>query len=170
MRRRLAYLAVWAVATFTTIGVSYWGIQSVLVAASPQRSAPLSAAKLRHAAPSPSPSLSPSPSPSPTPSPTPKRKPSPKPSVTPGWVRTPDARGGTALTRVFTLQGGQVTVFCDRGDVHLVDVKPARGFGQSQNRRSPDSLQVNLTSEKHISRLWVIWRNDSCYAEISESV
>lgn len=174
MRRRLTYLAVWALATATTIGVSYWGIRSVLVAASPQRSAPLSAAELRHAAPSPSPSPSPSSSPSPSPSPTrsPTRSPTQppaRPTPTPGWVTTPDARGGTALVRTFVLQGGQVTVFCSRGDVHVTTVTAARGFTQSETRFSPDSLRVNLSSDKHISRLWVTWRN-SCYSEITESV
>jgi hypothetical protein len=174
MRRRLTYFAVWAFATAATIGVSYWGIQSVLVAASPQRPTPLSAADLRHAAPSPSPSSSPSPSPSPSPSltrssPPPPKPSSPKASVTPGWVSTPDTRGGTALVRAFTLQGGQVTVFCNRGDVHVVDATAARGFVKSETRQSPDSLRVNFTGDRHISRLLVMWRN-SCYSEISESV
>jgi hypothetical protein len=169
MRRRLIYLAVWALATAATIGVSYWGIRSVLVAGSPERSTPLSAAELRHAAPSPSPSPSLSPTPSPTPSRTPSSPP-PKPSVTPGWVSTPDTRGGTALVRNFTVQGGLVTVFCNRGDVHVVGVKAARGFIESETRDLPDSLRINFTSTKHISRLWVTWRNSACYSEITESV
>jgi hypothetical protein len=174
MRRRLRYLAVWALATATTIGVSYWGIRSVLVAAAPERSAPLSAAELRHAAPSPTESPSPPPSPSPKPSPSPAAPTSPPPaprsaSPTPGWVSTPDARGGDALVRAFSLEGGQVTVFCNRGDVHVIGFTPAKGFTQSETRFSPDSLRINFSSEKHISRLWVTWRN-SCYAEITESV
>jgi hypothetical protein len=166
MRRRLTYLAVWALATAITIGVSYWGIRSVLVAASPQGSAPLSAAELRHAAPSPSPSPSASPSPSP-----PARSPTPpaKPSPTPGWVNTPDPRGGSGLVRTFVLVGGEVTVFCTRGDVHVTGITPAKGFTQSETRFSPDSLRINLSGDKHISRLWVTWRN-SCYSEITESV
>jgi hypothetical protein len=168
MRRRLTYLGVWVLATLATIGVSYWGIRSVTAAAPPQRSTPLSAAELRHAAPSPTPSPSPSESPSPSPSPSPTPKP-PNPSVTPGWVSTPNADGGTALVRTFSLQGGQVTVFCARGDVHVVDTDAVKGFTESENRLSPDSLRINFISDQHISRLWVTWRN-SCYAEITESV
>jgi hypothetical protein len=173
MRRRLRYVAVWALATAITIGVSYWGIRSVLVAAGPERSAPLSAAELRHAAPSPTDSPAPPPLPSPTPSPTapaaPPSPPAPSLSPTPGWVTTPDARGGEALVRAFSLEGGQVSVFCNRGDVHVTGITPAKGFTQSETRFSPDSLRVNFSSERHISRLWVTWRN-SCYAEITESV
>jgi hypothetical protein len=173
MRRRLRYLAVWALATATTIGVSYWGIQSVLVAAAPARSRPLSAAELRHAAPSStdpaSPSALPSPSPPPPASPTAPAVPPPNAAPTPGWVSTPDARGGTALARAFSLQGGQVTVFCNRGDVHVIGFTPAKGFTESETRFAPDSLRINFSSEKHISRLWVTWRN-SCYSEITESV
>lgn len=163
MRRRLTYVVVWAVATASTIGVSYWGIRSVLDSAGPERSAPLSAAELRRAAPSPTPSPSPSLSPSPSPSPPPPAPPSDSP--TPEWVRAPS---GPGQTRVFPLEGGTVTMFCNRGDVHVTGFTPVKGFTQSERRFSPDSLQVSFSSDRHISRVWVTWRN-TCYAEVTES-
>jgi hypothetical protein len=172
MRRRLRYLAVWAVATATTIGVSYWGIRSVLVATGPERSGPLSAADLRHAAPSPTDSPFPPAQSPPGPAQSPAGVPAPPTAgvaPTPGWLSTPDARGGTALVRTFSLLGGQVTVFCNGGDVHVTGFTPAKGFTQSETRFSPDSLRINFSSGTHISRVWVTWRN-SCYAETTESV
>lgn len=175
MRRRLIYLAAWAFATAITIGISYSGIRSVLVAAPEGDAKPLSAADLRRAAPSPSapasPSATPSLSPTPSASPSPSATVSPRPatSPTPGWEKTPDGQGGTASTRIFTLQGGEVSFYCARGNVKVAAMTPKAGFTGSETRWSPDSDRVSFYTDKHVSRVWVTWR-DGCYAEITESV
>jgi hypothetical protein len=84
-------------------------------------------------------------------------------------VSTPDVRGGTGLVRVFMVQGGQVTVFCNRGDVRVTGLTPAKGFTKSEARDSPESVRITFTSDKHISRVWVTWR-EGCYGETTESV
>src|SRR6266487_3097261 len=58
VHRRLAYLLAWAVAASVTVGAAWLGIRSVLVAAAPTRTVPLSAVGLRKVAP-----LTPSPAP-----------------------------------------------------------------------------------------------------------
>ena len=170
MRRRLAYLLVWTLATTATVSASWLGIQSVLAAAAPSRTQPLSAAELREAAPrqaSPSPTLPPSPPPSPSPSP----RPSPTPSVTPAgqWTALSDGRGGTGYRRTFRMRGGEVTVWCAHGDVRALTVKPAQGYTVNRDQMNSENLLVSLQSRRHTSRVYVSWR-DGPYAELTESV
>src|SRR5689334_11451699 len=51
VHRRLAYLLAWAVAATVTVSIAWLGIRSVLVAAAPTRTVPLSAVQLRRVAP-----------------------------------------------------------------------------------------------------------------------
>jgi hypothetical protein len=90
-------------------------------------------------------------------------------SPTPGWEKTPDGQGGTASTRTFSLQGGEVSFYCARGNVKVASMTPKSGFTGSETRWSPDSDRVSFYTDKHVSRVWVTWR-DGCYAEITESV
>jgi hypothetical protein len=166
VRRRLAYLLVWTLATTATVSASWLGVRSVLATAAPSRTQPLSAAELRDAAPA-----KPSPTPSPTPaaSPSPPRPRAPTPTPTGQWTAAPDGRGGTAYRRTFRLRGGEVTVWCARGDVRLLGAKPAQGYEVDRDLMNPENLLVTLRSRQHTSRVFVSWR-DGPYAELTESV
>ena len=169
MRRRLSYLAVWALATATTIGVSYWAIRPVLVAASSEVRAAVRGRRTagRRAVAVPAPSLSPSPSPSPSPprSPRHRRRSCRRPRV---GCATPDATGGTAGTHVRAAGRAGDSVLqpgATYGDRH----HPANGFTSPRRRLSPDSAvvyllrgQVHLAVVGHLA--------NSCYSEITESV
>lgn len=177
MPRRFAYVLAWAVATAVAVSGSWVGIRSVLVAATLDRPAPLSAAQLRQAvpttaapSPSPSPSPRPSPSPSPSPSPEPPRDPEPTADLTPGWESVTDDEGREGFRRVFVLRGGEVTFFASRAEVDIVSVDVEPGFEEDTTRWSRTSLLISLESEEHTSRVWVTWRDGAPYAEVTETV
>jgi hypothetical protein len=174
VRRRLAYVLVWTLATTVTVGASWLGIRSVLVAAAPSRSMPLSAADLRRAAPTPAattpsaPSTEASQSPSASPAASPSTSPSASPSAD-GWRRVRDGSGGTAYERTFQLRGGVVTLQVAAGEARVVAADPRPGYNISSQRIDAESVLVSFLSAKHTSRLFGAWR-DAPYAEITESV
>jgi hypothetical protein len=169
--RRLAYLIAWAVATAVTVGVAWLGIRSVLVAAAPDRIAPLSAADLREAAPKAAPTPAPVPSLSPSPTPPvsvavgPTAKPTPTPSET--WTPVPDGKGGTAYRRTFRTSGGDVVVLSARGDVKIESTKPKSGFTVNVARQSAESVVVSFFGTRKATRIWARWMNGP-YAEVAE--
>ncbi len=151
MRRRLAYLLAWTVATTVTVGASWLGIRSVLDAAAPSRSMPLSAADLRRAAPTsapPPPTSTPAGAGSPTPTPpaNPSGSPATTPSATPtadGWRRV---SGGTAFERTFRLRGGVVTLRVAAGDVQVVDADPGPGYAVATQRLDAQAVLISFMS------------------------
>jgi hypothetical protein len=170
----LAYVLVWFVATTITVSGSWLGIRSMLQAGSPQRSAPLSAADLRQAAPTtaaPSPSPTPSPSPSPKPTRSPSKSPRaarPSPSQTPGWVRVADEPDGGTFQRRFRVTGGEAVVVVSAEETRVVSVRPARNF-RAQVDEGQGAIRISFLSERRVSRVLFLWR-DGPYAEVSESV
>ena len=178
MPRRFAYVLAWAVATAIAVSGSWVGIRSVLVAATLDRPAPLSAAQLRQAAPtSAAPSPSPSPSPSPRPSPSPSPSPAPPPpdpeptaDLTPGWEAVTDDEGREGFQRVFVLRGGEVVFFASSTEVRIVSADVEQGFDDDTTRWSRTSVLISLESEEHTSRVWVNWRDGAPYAEVTETV
>jgi hypothetical protein len=173
--RRFAYFLAWVVAATLMVGASWLGISSVLSAASPTRTRPLSAAELRQAAPTPtvpSPSPTPSPTPSRTPpaSPTPTAKPTPSASPSAGstdWVAEPDGHGGTAYRRTFKAQGGEATIWFARNEVRVLSATAKAGFAIDVDQPAPDSATVTFFSSRHRSRILAAWRNGP-FAEVSE--
>ncbi len=168
MRRRLGYLLAWATATAVAVAGSWVGLQPLLDAAAAQRPPSLSASQLREAVESPTPapqatSASPPP-PTPTAAPTPPPA-TPSAVVGDGWQ---EVRGGRAVQRTFSLQGGEVVVRVSHARVDVVSHTPHQGYEVSINRWARDSVVVSLESPEHTSRLWVMWR-DGPYAEITES-
>jgi hypothetical protein len=169
VRRRLAYLLAWAVATSVTAAVAWLGIRSVLVAAAPS---PLSAANLRlvaptSAEPSPSDPPTPTPSPSPTPVTTPTLVASPTPSST--WTPSPDGQGGTGYKRTFRTIGGDVSFWVARGVAQVLSSSPKPGYTVNVTRYDADSVLVSFFNNHKVSRVWARWWNGP-YAEITESV
>jgi hypothetical protein len=171
MPRRLWYLIAWTVATAVTVGVSWLGIRSVLVAAAPNRTTPLSAAELRLVAPSPSAEPSPSPSPTPSPSPSPPTSPSPSHSPSPSevWAPSPDGQGGTGYKRTFHTAGGDISFWVARGTVQVLSVNPKQGYTTNVTRYASDSVMVSLFGNRKTSRVLARWTNGP-YAEVTESV
>jgi hypothetical protein len=172
VRRPVAYLVAWVVATAVTVGLSSLGIRSVLVAAAPSRTRPLSAAELRLVAPTSAAAL-PSPTPSPTPSPSPSSSPSASPSLRPSpsdtWAPSPDGQGGTGFKRTFHTTGGDATFWCAKGVAQVLSVIPKPGYAVNVTREGPESVLVSFTNNRKISRILARWWNGP-YAEISESV
>jgi hypothetical protein len=178
--RRLGYLIAWGLATALSVGVSWLGISSVLSAAAPARTAPLSAAELRRAAPTPPAAPAPTTlATRPAPSSAPIRSPStatrsrPAPSGSPspagtGWFTEPDGRGGTAFRRTFRLQGGEATIWFARGEVRVLSAVAATGYAIDIGRPALDTAAVVFFSSRHRSRIWATWRTGP-YAEITES-
>lgn len=164
VRRRIAYLAAWAVATAVTVTAAALGLRPVLIAAAATRTSPLSAVALRRAAPSPSPppaSASPSPSPSPV-APSSARPTSPVPPPAETW--TPAADG---FRRAFRTTGGDLVAVCAKGAVQVTEVTPHSGYTVSTSRNGPDSVTVTFTTNRHVSRLVIRWWNGP-YAEVTE--
>ncbi len=180
VRRRLAYLLIWTLATAATVGASWLGIRSVLQATAPQRTAPFSAAELRRMAPTTPPPLAstvappiiaptaslPAPA-STSPAPTPAVSASPSPGAT--WAAVPTGSGGPAYERTFVVRGGTVTLRVDQSEVRAVDAVAGSGFVVVHTRYDERSLLVSFLSAAHISRVFVTWR-DGPYAEVTESV
>lgn len=182
MPRGVAYLLAWSVATTLMVGASWLGINSVLSTGAPARTAPLSAAELRRAAPQPS--LTPPPSPTPvrrspatppgasssTPSSGPSRaaprSPAPSPEST-GWLAEADGRGGTAYRRTFRMQGGEATIWFARGEIRVLSTVARSGFAVDIERPALDSTTVTFYSSRHRSRIWATWRSGP-YAELNE--
>lgn len=174
VRRRLAYVVAWAVATSVTAGMAWLGIRSVLVAAAPS---PLSAANLRLVAPTsaePSPADPPSEPPSPSPSaaalPTTSATPPPhSPTPAETWSPAPDGQGGTGYKRTFHTNGGDVSFWVARGVAQVLSTSPKPGYTVNVNRYDADSVMVSFFDNHKVSRVWARWWNGP-YAEISESV
>jgi hypothetical protein len=180
VRRRFAYLIAWTLATTVTVGASWLGIRSVLDAAAPSRSMPLSAADLRRAAPTSVAPTAPLPtstpdgagSPAPTPSANASGSPAATPSATPtadGWRRVSGGSDGTAYERTFRLRGGVVTLRVAAGDVRVVAADPGPGYVVATQRLDAQSVLISFMSGEHTSRLFGAWR-DGPYAEVTESV
>ena len=168
MPRRLAYFLAWAVATAVTVGIAWLGIRSVLIAAAPTRTAPLSAAELRGIAPT-TPAAAPtsaSPSPSPPPSPSlitvPSKPPVPSPSET--WTSY-----NNGYKRAFHLVGGDVVAWTGHDDAQVLSMNPRTGYQVNVTRYANDSVMVSFFSNRRTSRVWVRWWSGP-YAEVTESV
>jgi hypothetical protein len=158
---RLIYPFAWAVATAVTATIAWSGIRSVLTAAAPERSAPLSVADLRAAAPH----VTAVPAPSPRPSPPPTLKAGPTP--TSSWSAVPDGTGGTAFRRLFHTAGGDVVVSSSPANVQIESAKPQAGYTVTENRQAGDSVIVSFVGPHHASRVWAQWNNGP-YAEVTE--
>src|SRR3954469_17481658 len=99
VHRRLAYLLAWAVAATVTVSISWLGIRSVLAAAAPTRTVPLSAVGLRKVAP-----LTGTP---PQNAPTrPDASAAPATSRSESWIQD-----GETFKRTFRTAGGEVSFF-----------------------------------------------------------
>jgi hypothetical protein len=186
VRRRLAYLVVWILATSVTMGASWLGLRSVLDAATPRRVIPLSATDLRR---TPPPSTPPAPGPPRT---TPPADPPPStltrpagnatmPSLTPTpsstpvdpsvslWVEVSGGLTGRGFQRTFHLEGGDATVFVNQWECRLVSGRAQPGFRLVSTRYDLRSILVSFVSSGHVSRVMVTWRNHP-YAEVTETV
>jgi hypothetical protein len=172
--RRLAYLFAWSVAATITVSVSWLGIRSVLAAAAPTRTVPLSAAELRRVAPiaPPAPSAAASPSaaaappsepvaPGPSSSAAPA---SPTASPTGGWQRD-----GEGFKRIFHTVGGDADFFMTKDAVQISSSTPKPGYTVNVTRYGVDSVMVSFFGNRKTSRVWVRWWNGP-YGETTESV
>jgi hypothetical protein len=157
--RRLAYLLAWAMAAAVTVSVAGFGIRSVLGAAVPTRTVPLSSLQLRRAAPLASPTV-----------PAPE-SPVGSQSIGSAVASSPGAwtKEGAGFSRVFHTIGGDVDVFTGTGAVQVVSNTPRPGYTVTVTRYAVDSVMVSFFSNRKTSRVWIRWWNGP-YAEVTESV
>ncbi len=161
VHRRLAYLLAWAVAASVTVGAAWLGIRSVLVAAAPTRTVPLSAVGLRKVAP-----LTPSPAPNAARPANPGSPGSATGAPQPAETWTKD---GDTFKRNFRTVGGDVSFFTGNGSVQVASSSPKQGYTVNVTRYAPDSVMVSFFGNRQTSRVWVRWW-DGPYAEVTESV
>jgi hypothetical protein len=60
-------------------------------------------------------------------------------------------------------------VWCARGDVRALSVRPAQGYTVDRDQMNNENLLVTFESRRHTSRVYAAWR-DGPYAELTESV
>jgi hypothetical protein len=159
VHRRLAYLLAWAVAATITVSIAWLGIRSVLAAAAPTRTVPLSAVQLRRVAPLVPPDSSPSPAPAGASS-----RPSGSATPTESWQQD-----GEGFKRTFHTLGGDVEFFTAKDAVQVASSTPKQGYTVNVTRYGGDSVMVSFFGNRKTSRVWVRWWNGP-YAEITESV
>lgn len=166
MHRRLAYLLAWSVAATITVSVAWLGIRSVLAAAAPTRTVPLSATQLRRAAPLTPPGSSTSPvDPSAGPGGTPRSAATnPAAASGGGWQAV---NGG--FRRTFHTVGGDVSFFTTKDTVQVVSSAPQPGYTVNVTHYAADSVMVSFFGARKTSRVWVRWWNGP-YGEVTESV
>jgi hypothetical protein len=158
VHRRLAYLLAWAVAATVTVSVAWLGIRSVLAAAAPTRTVPLSAVQLRRVAPLVPPDSSTSPAPSGS------SRPNGPATPTESWQQD-----GEGFKRTFHTVGGDVEFFTTKDAVQVASSSPKQGYTVNVTRYGGDSVMVSFFGNRKTSRVWVRWWNGP-YAEITESV
>ena len=159
MHRRLAYLLAWAVAATVTVSIAWLGIRSVLAAAAPTRTVPLSAVQLRRVAPLIPPDSSASPPPSGS-----SARPNGQTTPTESWQQD-----GEGFKRTFHTIGGDVEFFTAKDAVQVASSTPKQGYTVNVTRYGGDSVMVSFFGNRKTSRVWVRWWNGP-YAEITESV
>ena len=162
MHRRLAYLLAWAVAATITVGISWLGIRSVLAAAAPTQTVPLSAVQLHGTSPQIPPNGA-NPSSIATP-PTTGGSGLDASAQTGSW--TPD---GSSFKRTFHTLGGDADFLTGAGSVQISSNVPKAGYTAYVTRYGADSVMVSFFGDRKVSRVWVRWWNGP-YAEVTESV
>ena len=160
VHRRLAYLLAWAVAATVTVSIAWLGIRSVLAAAAPTRTVPLSAVQLRGKPPASPPIGSGTANPPATPSAAHQAPAIP----TDTWEKD-----GEGFKRTFHTLGGDVDFYTGKDSVQVTSSAPKQGYTVNVTRYGGDSVMVSFFGNRKTSRVWVRWWNGP-YAEITESV
>jgi hypothetical protein len=188
VHRRLAYLLAWSVAAMITVSAAWLGIRSVLAAAAPTRTVPLTSAQLRRVVPLPQPGSS-------TPAASAAARPSQPPtsgqpgSGQPGSGQPGSGQPGSGpassdpaaasagtwqadgdgFRRSFRTIGGEVGFFTAKDMVQVTSSTPKTGYTVNVTRYGPDSVMVSFFGSRKTSRVWVRWWNGP-YGEVTESV
>jgi hypothetical protein len=148
------------VAATVTVSIAWLGIRSVLAAAAPTRTVPLSAVQLRRVAP-----LVPPDSSGSNPSSSAGSQGS-RATASPAETWQPDGEG---FKRIFHTVGGDVEFFTGKDAVQVASSTPKTGYTVNVTRYGGDSVMVSFFGNRKTSRVWVRWWNGP-YAEITESV
>jgi hypothetical protein len=149
------------VAATVTVSIAWLGIRSVLVAAAPTRTVPLSAVQLRRVAPLTSPDGSTSGG----------RSADGSSSGRPGTAIPSESweKDGGGFNRTFHVVGGDVDFFTTEGAVQVASSAPKPGYTVNVTRYGSDSVMVSFFGNRKVSRVWARWWNGP-YAEVTESV
>ncbi|MGC9669011.1 hypothetical protein ACNTMW_20940 [Planosporangium sp. 12N6] len=188
-------VAIWAAATSIGIGVSWYGVRSVLDAAVPDRlvafpvtephaplpappPAPAASGSTPNAAPdpwtatpshsaaaTPSRSARPAPPSSAPPGNTTAPAPGPAPSAPAGWTPLGNGR----YVRSFQLTGGDVTIRAGQGSVELVSATPRPLYVMTVVPDGTDRVTVTFTMVLRSSRLEASWQDSAPVVKITES-
>jgi hypothetical protein len=178
----------WSLATGLGAVIVWLGLQPVLDAAVPDRSAALSAADLRRMAtptgvpalapdlPSlPPPSAGPSSSPAgppahpATPSPTGNHLPAPAASVSvvDGWTVTTRSDGSVTYVRSFHVTGGDAVIGMTPGHVYLISAAPRSPYTVVTSQPQPVRLVVQFINGSRANLVDAIWWNNAPYSQVT---
>ena len=168
MTRWLAYLVAWVVLTAVTAGVSWFGLRTVLSAATPKRSvATTNGSGLSDGGPPAGgvPGAGGAEQPG-SPGPTVPASRAPGPNET--WTALPDGRGGTAYRRTFRLTGGETVIMAEEVAVRVLTTAAKPGYSVNVTRSGDGGVQVSFIADRKASRVYVRWWSGP-YAEVTES-
>jgi len=153
--------ALWLATTVTATFMAWVGVRSVVAAAVPPRTQPLSAAEIRSA--TPAPNLGPTTpfgSLKPRPTPAPALSTPPAPSLpTDQWYPLADGHGGTAYLRSFHMAGGDAALRFAADSVTVISATPNQGYAVEVRPKATNELVVNFRSDSHLSQIDAYWEN-----------
>ena len=129
MRRGLAHVVAWLLATGAAVTLSWWGVHTVLTgtAYDPPRAVPLTVGDASARESRSLPSAPGGPSSSPTPAPPPAATPSPRPSRTHA-AATPSKSASSGTVRSYDTDGGRVVLDLGKTSATLVSATPGAGW------------------------------------------
>jgi hypothetical protein len=129
MRRGLAHVLAWLLATGAAVTLSWWGVHTVMTgtAYDPPRAVPLTADDATARESRSLPSAPGSPSSSPTSAPPPAATPSPRPSRT-NADATPSKSASSGTVRSYDTDGGRVVLDLGETSATLVSATPGAGW------------------------------------------
>ena len=129
MRRGLAHVVAWLLATGAAVTLSWWGVHTVLTgtAYDPPRAVPLTVGDASARESRSLPSAPGGPSSSPTLAPPPAATPSPRPSRTHA-AATPSKSASSGTVRSYDTDGGRVVLDLGKTSATLVSATPGAGW------------------------------------------
>ncbi|MDF3293954.1 hypothetical protein [Streptomyces silvisoli] len=167
MRRGLVHTGAWALATGAAIGLSWYGVHTVLAgtAYDPPRALPISGAGTSASA---LPSISPETSSTHRPRPQDSSAPPPSPSQPAAPQQPPGQTQSTGNINSYTVNGGRVAIDLGPAAASLVSATPNAGWSM-QVWKQNGWLRVDFTSDGHASSVFCTWNGHAPTVQTYES-
>jgi hypothetical protein len=165
VRRALVHTGAWALATGAAIGLSWYGVHTVLAGTvyDPPRALPISGGDASASAlPSSSPETSS------THRPRPQDSPSASPSQPAASQQAPHQTQSTGTVYSYTVNGGRVAIELAPSSASLVSATPNSGWSM-QVWKQNGWLRVDFTSDGHASSVFCTWNGHAPTVQTYES-